>query len=166
MSDDQSNKSARILDVDDGAAQETVPQDRPEESDGSKGSSKPADLLDQADLASDASGEELEDNLPLNGDGSTPPSSSPASQSQSKAKTPKMKEGKPVCDHKRTLMTRTKWIYVTVARSGMASSSVPCISDATSVCICQRTSSKSMRVTSVNSTSGRRPPRLHILLPV
>ena len=101
MSDAQSENSVRIIDGDDVSTQRGAQPDM-QESEGSEHASEPADLLDHASWGSDDSGEELEDELPLNGDGTlaeSPLLSPPPSQS--KAKTPKMKDGKPICEHKK-----------------------------------------------------------------
>ena len=101
MSDAQSENSVRIIDGDDVSTHHGAQPDM-QESEGSEHASEPVNLLDHASWGSDDSCEELEDELPLNGDGTlaeSPLLSPPPSQS--KAKTPKMKDGKPICEHKK-----------------------------------------------------------------
>ena len=82
MSDAQSENSVRIIDGDDVSTHHGA-QPNMQESEGSEHASEPVNLLDHASSVSDDSCEELEDELPLNGDGTraeSPPSSPPFSQ--------------------------------------------------------------------------------------
>ena len=84
MSEAPSESSVRIVDVDDAPQPDTVPQDHPDESDGSESSSDGEPDDNHQDDASDAADDLSENDQQVNGDGTrvvTPPSSPLASQS-------------------------------------------------------------------------------------